>query len=203
MSKTRNDGEDMKRERLERVLEAYGSDPLRWPESDRAALAGYHRTRNRTESSEARRAWQEAVALDDLLARANSLAAEAPPPMALADRIAAAAVAQSRATEIVQPASKPEAQIIAFPNGARQQDQISPRAHGPRATHGNTSLGMRSSLVAAALAASLIVGIFAGANGLLQSTLWPVGEVVALVSPVETQAAILEEAWGSDGEGLL
>lgn len=67
-------------ERFRTLVEAYGADPARWPEAERAAALLFAE-----QSAEAREALQEAAAFDRLLDTAESQAAT----RALEDRILA------------------------------------------------------------------------------------------------------------------
>ena len=137
MSKTSNRSE---LDRLRTVLDAHGANPARWPASDAARLAALAQA-----DPAAQRMLREAEALDRVLAAAP--ASSSPGALAnLADRIVASAAAR--------PAVAGGAEIVALPVRARaSQGDL---RHRPRFLW--TAL--------AALAASLVIGFYAGTSSL-------------------------------------
>ena len=180
MTDARKNGADkpMSRERVQELLDAYGADVRRWPEADRARLTGAKETDGG--------AWAEARALDRLLQQTAEHTAAQTPDEALAARIMAAVEPPSNVISIDQARRRGEAASSVGPTAARRVD-----------------FGRRAEIAAAALlAASLIMGFFAGFTGLM--SIEPLGDVVALVTPSENGAdLVLDEPWGSDGEGFL
>jgi hypothetical protein len=162
---TPNSSQDM--QLLEAVLETYGSDARRWPLAKQQAL-----TAVLARNPAAQRALEEAVALDRLLDQAPVVSADR--NAALADRIAASAVRQSRALGVVIGGS-----------GARVMP-IRRRDHG---------------YAAAALAASLVLGIIAGQTGTIGTTAQTL--VASLSSDSGAQIAQSDEADGLLDEDLL
>lgn len=77
----------MDRERFEQLLDAYGADPRRWPDSERAAAEAFA-----AQSAEAESALREAAALDAVLNQARAV----PDTSALAARILAQAPGAQR-----------------------------------------------------------------------------------------------------------
>jgi len=131
---------------LERLLDVYGSERTRWPAEARAG-AGQLVARDRA----ARRLLAEAEALDRVLERAPlpSLAKEA----ALAERILAAARRSPRIVSIGEPAAVPAAPAETRP--------ITPwRWLGVRVrTLAGSEAGRAASLMAAALAFGVVIGL--------------------------------------------
>ncbi len=127
------------------VLERYGSDRTRWPAPVRKRFASLA-----TENDAAKRRLREAEALDRLLDLA-------PPPAidtaALADRIMAAVAAERGPATGITPKRGWSPEVV------RSRVAASGRTHGP---------------AAALLAASLVLGMFSGLSGTLDTTIQPV-----------------------------
>lgn len=137
MTKTPNESWTL--QRLDRLLEAYGSNDKRWPGAERAGLAVFLAA-----NAEARKRVREAAAFDAVLDKGGATRAKI--DARLLDRIVAAAAAEPRtqsATAVVVP-FKPRAKVTAAP--ARR---ISVRWR-------EVSL----------LAATLLVGFYIGAAGI-------------------------------------
>lgn len=148
------DGEDNRSatlEGLQRLLDVYGADRSRWPARERLRYVPLL-----AESAEARRLMAEARALDALLD-------EAPAPdnadlEALAARIMVAAGAAPEARGSTVTAFRPRGQVTRVPR----------------------SEGRFGWAAAALLAASLILGVFAGTAGLVDE---PMSALADLGSP--------------------
>ena len=167
----------MKIDQFEAMLEAYGADRRRWP-ADR--LAGAERLLG--ENADARRVFEEARALDRVLAMAPAPSRTA--ETALADRIARAVGAgqgQPRVNAKDAPA-RPSAEVIDF--AARRHKQAASVAVGPTRLH----------KAAAALAASLMLGIMFGASDWSHSAIAPLAHAMGLGSELETSVAEMHEA---------
>lgn len=135
-------------ERLQAVLDVYGGDRDRWPASERLELA-----RLVASDVEAERMVREARALDRLLDQAPVLGSER--LQMLTQRVVAAAEAEGRwtgegavtAVAATDPVTPPTA--VKEPRMIRPQPMPAPRGH------------MQSAML---LAASLVMGILAGAT---------------------------------------
>lgn len=160
---TRNGDKQREIEALGVLLDRYGADRTRWPAPDRLRVAPLLK-----ESSEARRLLAEAAAFDRLLDLAPTVAAER--QAALVDGIVARALRTPAAAGPgvgVAAASSDRDHRPASP--ARAGDVTAVRS-GRRAGRPMPRFGSSAAWPAAALlAASLVLGIFAGSNGLLPS----------------------------------
>lgn len=132
-------------EAFEQVLERYGSDRTRWPAPLRKRFASVV-----TESGAAKQRLREAEALDRLLDLAPPVAVDT---AALADRIMAAVEAEAGSGAGRTPARG------WFPEVVSARVAASGRTYGP---------------AAALLAASLVLGMFSGLSGTLDTTIQPV-----------------------------
>ena len=140
---------------LHSVLEIYGADRTRWPAAVRLRLAHVI-----TSEPLARQALTEAAALDALLDLAPHVSVER--EQALALKIVAAAVAQ--------------AQEVAAPRLGETAASVVARK--PRSLASTGSFVRHAGAVL--LAASLVLGIFAGASGQLSPTFDAVADVLGL-----------------------
>ena len=152
-------------ERFESLLEAYGGNLARWPASHVLAAQGLLQG-----SAEARARLADAVALDRVIDKASN-----PDPRrlrALADRIVAAAASEASRREATgQPASEQRdsegARIIRLPlPQARRLSPIDAAALQPR----TAARPRRQWPAAAALAASLLMGMAIGLTDVAQTT---------------------------------
>lgn len=138
-------------ERLRNVLEAYGADDRRWPAADRAALAGLIAS-----DAEARRLVAETRRLDDLLDQAGSSGAGPSEERALAGLFAQLDRDLGEGP-VTAPASAPSATVVPFtPRAAASRPPVRTRA--------------ASWSEAALLAACLLLGLFAGLQGLVHDS---------------------------------
>jgi anti-sigma factor RsiW len=158
---------------LNRLLEAYGADKVRWPAADRIRLSSFIAIDPRGKAAVA-----EAAALDRLLDMAPCVSIDR--ERSLAQRIVSAAA--SSAPSHAQPGK-----VVPLP--------VSAQSSGP-------FLRSRVSHAAGALlAASLVLGIFAGISGQLSATLDYVAEAVGL-SDDEPELAFYAEPFASAEETL-
>jgi hypothetical protein len=169
-------------EALDALLASCGADRTRWPAHARLKFASLVAT-----DPEAQRLVKEAAALDSVLDRAP---APVRPSDALAERIVATAIAGARDRD-------PRASDIRLPTRSR------PSAAG--AGRGISWARMRDVSAmpwpaAALLAASLVIGAFAGTSGVLDQALVPIAEVAASDSDMEADASQL--AFGDDAADL-
>lgn len=146
-------------EALERLLDSHGADRTRWPAPARLRFAAFV-----AESPEARRAVTGAEALDRLLDRAPATSDER--RAALADRIVSMALA-----EAPRAASAPSSVV---PLGDRRE----------RMGRMATRVASSGWSAAALLAASLLVGVFAGVSG----TVPPAVQSVAQLTGIDADA---------------
>ncbi len=146
--------------RLKQVLAAYGADPARWPDDERAALK---REIAETGSSELPE-WREAREIDAIL----SSAPEVPVSDRMIDQIL------MRAQEF------PKAEVVPF--AAKPSSVVSTVRR----------IGLREAVpVGVALAASLLMGVFAGLDEQIGS--------FATVASLETSSPALEDKlWSFD-----
>ncbi len=159
---------------LERLLDSHGADRTRWPAPARLRFASLI-----TESPEARRAMRGAEALDRLLDRAPATTDAR--RAALADRILSAAL-----DEASQPAAG-QATVVPLAGRRKRMDQVASRV---------ASSGWSA---AALLAASLLVGVFAGVSGKIP----PAVQSVALLTGVDTDGDLSADwsAWDDISAG--
>lgn len=123
---------------LDRVLDTFGADPARWPEADRASLSTWIAS-----SPEAGRRLHRAAAFDRLLDQARLPVGAGESGRTLADRIMAAAAAESGSA----PAGKAGAAVVPL---------------RPRRPARNLDW-----TIAAVMAASLAIGFVAGSKGIV------------------------------------
>ncbi len=157
---------------LNRLLEIYGADRSRWPAADRMRLSSVIAIDPR-----AKAALAEAAALDRLLDMAPLVSIDR--ERALAQAILAAAAAN--------PSPVQTSNVVALP--AARKPAV-PFLRG-QARHAAGAL----------LAASLVLGIFAGTSGQLSSTVDYVAEAVGL-SDDESELAFYAEPSASAEESL-
>ena len=180
--------EDMNREamldRLCEVVAAYGSDRARWPEKDRLRLGAFALSDER-----ARTMLREAQAMDQLLAVADGAGgADAPADNALGDRVMAA-IAQAAPAVAVQEPIAATADIVSLAD--RRKPAVTPQA--PPQANDDVS---QSWIAVAALAASLVIGVFVGAAGYVDLTGSGLTELAGLSSDT-----VVETLNGFDGFG--
>lgn len=146
------------------LLEVYGADKNRWPAAERMRLSAAIASDPR-----AKLALAEAAALDRLLDLAPRVSSGR--ERALAGRIVAAVSSESK------PGNPPPSNVIPLSN-ARKPVQSFLRRHTRQAA-------------AALLAASLVLGIFAGTSRQLSSTIDVVAEAIGL-SGDEPEIALID-----------
>lgn len=184
-------------ERFESLLEAYGGNLARWPARHILPAQGLLRA-----SGEARARLAEAQALDRVLYKASG-----PDPerlRLLADRIIASAVVEGarRSTSPGHPASETKrdesATVIRLPSPRTSVRRASDMAIGepPRAR----SRAWRQWPAAAALAASLLMGMAIGLTDVAQTT--TLG-VASLTGPSATDTEVVLSALQIDNLNLL
>lgn len=169
------DGEDNRSatiEGLQRLLDVYGADRSRWPARERLRYVPLL-----AESADARRLLEEARALDALLD-------EAPAPNdadidVLATRIMTAAGASPATRPSTVTAFKPRARV-----GARRS--------------GDSGFGWPA---AALLAASLVLGVFAGTTGMVDAPMSALAELGA--SAPEQDEDMSRLAFDADDAGTF
>lgn len=159
-------------ERLVCVVDAYGAEELRWPPEDQRQLAALVAGDDR-----ARQIMRDGQALDQILAQADLAAGEAPAGNAgLANRVMAL-VEEDGVRTAAQPLQQ-SAEIVTLPVGR------TPRAASVGV--GAPALSPAGWLSAAALAASLLLGVFVGASGYLEAATSSVSEIAGLASSSQT-----------------
>jgi len=151
------------------LIDAYGGDPKRWPAERRAAME-----RLLGEDAGARRLQEEASALDRVLAAAPQVPASREP--GLADRIVRAASAGTGAMPGEGPsgATARTADVIDLDARRRQK--------GVAAAPAAFSRGRQ---VAAALAASLVLGMVIGASDWTRAEIAPLAHAMGFGSDLE------------------
>jgi len=175
---------DMQQQRLIQVIEAYGANPERWPIEDRqlADLLG---------SEDEVTCLAEARLLDASLATAKS-------PDWNSD-LQALILVKAAATPQIKAHAADDA-----PAEAKIDDfNIKALSRPARSTH-QTSRDIFRLPEAAMLAASLLIGVWAGGSGLLETTLSNVD--IALISQSEDETNLISALVGvtdADDEGLL
>ena len=153
------------------MLGIYGADRARWPARERLKYSGFI-----GETAEARRLVAEVAALDKLLDRAPA------PKTENLDVLAARIMASAGAA----PA-----------NGRGGVTQLRPRAAVARSAEDDRLLGWPA---AALLAASLVLGVFAGTAGMVDE---PMQSITALTVPdTDTDDDASRLAFGSDDGSL-
>jgi len=176
-------------ERLETLLDAYGGDLERWPSGEAAAARALM-----ARSPEAAALAREASALDRVLAQASG-----PRPerlLALSDRILSAASAESRdgaAARVADPARA--ARIVRLPvpqqPAASRAGSIDPRVPAP-ASPRPAPRHSQAWRAAAALAASLLVGVAIGLTDIAQTSALALGGSFSAASETEVVLAALQ-----------
>ncbi len=162
-------------ERLEQVLAAFGSDPARWPAADRARLVAVI-----SESAAARQRVAEAAALDQVL-DAGGARAPAASEARVRDRLFAA-------LDEEQTSAVPSATVVPFQRPAAAARVASPVAP-PRSAWREAML----------LAAALLLGVFAGTQGILNES----GVVIpGLTDGVTSSDDVSDLALGTQGLGV-
>ena len=159
---------------FEGVLDTFGSEPSRWPAANRERLLGFA-----AGDRDARRLLREARALDVVLARGAGPAAGS--TIALADRIATAAMASKAPASASSPpfAERVAAAVHDETSSAREKSGVViawPKADSSAQRTATLSGSVPSRKraktqwrTAAALAASLVLGIFVGAMDFVPS----------------------------------
>ncbi len=167
---------------LERTLDTYGADQTRWPDADRVRFEALIE-----EDARARKLMAEAAALDRVLDLARPAYSENHD--ALADRIVAAVARAPRVEEGDVPEN------VHVLNPALRHARTSGRGAGrpPK----------RDWAAMALLAASLLMGVFAGLSGRADGVLsLVVGEAQAASLDDEAALALGEDINGIAGDGL-
>lgn len=181
------DRDDLMR-RLGEVVGAYGANQDRWPEADRRKLASLL-----AGDDDARRMLQQAAAVDRLLiyGEAESTAAIAGDG---ADALSQRIMAQLGDGAAVASGPQPTADVISLSERRRQQAAVpEPPDEQPSAW-----------MPVAALAASLMLGIFVGAGGYLETTTSSLTELAGLTSaPVTLETLQLDDGFGPVEEEYL
>lgn len=163
-------------ERLEQVLAAFGSDPARWPADDRARLAAVI-----SESAAARQRVAEAAALDQVL-DAGGARAPAASEARVRDRLFAA-------LDEEQTSAVPSATVVPFHRPAAAAVRTARPAVAPRGAWREAML----------LAAALLLGVFAGTQGILNES----GVVIpGLTDGVTSSDDVSDLALGTQGLGV-
>jgi hypothetical protein len=177
------------REALERLLDVYGADRTRWPARERLRFAGFI-----SEDAAARRMVAESAALDTLLDRAPRASEDR--ERALKERIVAAALRQTEPRlAVVHAASERTAATSHLPDWLRRPTRGLALASARR---------LRELPVAAALAASLALGVMLGSTGTFDTTVQEVAEATGLATTAETsQLALGDEILAMGDEDLL
>lgn len=176
--------EDSRKERLETLVAAYGTDVRRWPPADRAlALAGA--------GIDAIAGAREAAALDRVLAAAAD-SEDARADADLMDRILAKATNSAAA-----PTAAANAQLAAFPDATARRT--------PTARHPSLRRAYRApAAVAALMTASLALGIFIGSLQTTQSTVARIGTLAGLDIAGAAPASVFEDDFlAQDEEDIL
>lgn len=172
-------------QRLTDVIDAYGGDRNRWPEADQRRLEVLL-----SGDDQARKIIEDGAALDRLLTSAEAVETQrSDRSAALADRIMANIEDAAGAGQ--ESAARPSATIISLPNR---------RASEP-VTVERPVLTPSAWLPVAALAASLMVGIFVGAGGYLESTASSLTELAGLST--SSEALPVDDGFGPVDEEYL
>ena len=177
--------EDRRKERLETLVAAYGTDVRRWPPADRAlAPAGV--------GIDAIAGAREAAALDRVLAAVAAENEDARADADLMDRILVKATNSGAA-----PTAAANAQPTAFPAAAARRT--------PTARHPSLRRAYRAPVaVAALMAASLALGIFVGSLQTTQSTVARIGTLAGLDIAGAAPASVFEDDFlAQDEEDIL
>ena len=171
--------------RLAKVVDAYGADQSRWPDADQVLLRTIV-----TSDVQAQRLLRDGAALDRILSLAQDCDASATHPKSLADRIMGR-IHQHADRGSGEPAQH-SAEIVVLPR--RKSTSGAPMsASEPVRTRW---------MAAAALAASLLIGIVVGQSGTLATTTQAAFQLAGL-APVSESTALDEDDYGFDFEGLL
>jgi hypothetical protein len=165
---------------LSRLLDAFGADPRRWPVAERTRFGALI-----TASPEARRLFDEARALDAVLAESEAEAAASPD---LLDRIMRAAAATP------QVAQKPPGNVIALPTRQPAPGRSTEQAPG------RSAITRRAAQAATLLAASLAFGVYLGALASGSSTGREFADRLGVTALIEPSLLVLNEAGLSDQE---
>jgi hypothetical protein len=160
------------------LLDAFGADQTRWTEADRARFMPLLIT-----NSSARRAFEEARALDQLLDQAPLISPER------VSNLARCIVVEARAT--------PRSKILEIKPRAIPSPPLKGLSYVPP---GLSSFARRPA-AAALLAASLVLGVFVGAQGALDTTFGALAEVLGLADDTSEIALATDVFVG--GEDVL
>ncbi len=177
------------REALERLLDVYGADRTRWPARERLRFASLI-----SEDKAAQQMLAESAALDALLDRAPRTSEDR--EHALKERIVAAALRQSEPRlAVVAAAGESTATSSRLPTWMRQP---------ARSLESARARGLRELPAAAALAASLVLGVMLGSTGSLDTAVQDVAAVTGIAAESETsQLALGEDFLAMADEDLL
>jgi hypothetical protein len=184
------------RQALEHLLEVYGADRTRWPARERLRFASVI-----AEDAEAKRLLAEATALGSLLDLAPR-ASEAR-ERALQERIVAKAVRTSDKKLAVVGGRAPDPAALRLPVERSATGRLSGRSSG-RFADRFSGRALRDWPAAAVLAASLMIGVYLGSAGTLDTALQQAAEATGLTAVSDTShVALGEEIVGTTEEDLL
>ena len=168
------DQRDVKRKDIERLIDAFGSDQRRWPESRRRALEG----------GLAEPTVKERLAAEATFERLLSEASQARPSAGFAQRVQAAAAARGTGSHV-------PATVVGGGDDAPSELLVGDAALADRSAQGQRS-GPRggwsrrgwqfNALSAAACLVCLVSGIYAGADAVPMAALETAAEQVGLVT---------------------
>ena len=175
-------------ERLRAVVSAYGGDQSRWPAEDRNDLLDLADT-----DPEAMAIVRDGQQFDQLLDAANVADVRSEPERDFADRIFAAVTSEERVERNPPQPERSSDNVIDFTSRrkATAEDQAPDDEVVSRAGW----------LSAAALAASLVLGVMLGANGYVESATTGISEIAGL--SVQTDSLQIEDGFGPVEEDYL
>ncbi|VAW11019.1 hypothetical protein MNBD_ALPHA09-1032 [hydrothermal vent metagenome] len=175
-------------QRLRQVVAAYGADPRRWPDGERQGLADAAR-------AEADSDWMaQARGLDRVLDQGRDGAF----PTKLDTELVSAILAKAAATPQIEPQGGR--------NGGRVVELLVPKAINERRMPGRSGGALGHLPEAAILAASLLIGIWAGGNDVFDSELFEIGIVASFTGSTEDEINFVNALIGidlTDNEGML
>lgn len=166
--------------RLRQIVASYGADPRRWPEDERRTLADAAKRQAGSDWME------EARALDHVLDRGL----EGSVPAGLDGDLAGAILARAAKTPQIRAQGRGDDRTVV--------DFVAPANIGIRRTSGRFA-GFTGYLPeAAVLAASLLIGIWAGGNDVLNTELLEFGMVAGLSGSTEDEINFISALVGFD-----
>ena len=185
---TRQSEYESRIERLRVVVSAYGGDPSRWPAQDRDELLDLVDT-----NPEAMAIVRDGQQFDQLLDVANVADVRSEAETDFADRIFAAVTAEENIKPLLPQQETPADNVIDFASRRKtsSQDHAADEEIVSRAGW----------LSAAALAASLVLGVLLGANGYVESATTGISGIAGL--SVQTDSLQLEDGFGPVEEDYL